>query len=237
MAKLDVVIPAVEVEVNGVKYRKVDREAKAGDIVRAKRNEFDIDAGAYYQVFNVDGEIGFYDDADDFRISPLKDESEDYEVYEKVTEQPKPARLKIGDYAKVIADNYEHRVGHIIQVTDYTNGTFDYEVKRITLGGTGYIAHKNIVCATEADVEAAKEEAARKAEEKKWAKIGRKVNEYKRGDIVQYRDGSEVVVVTSATERTVTVETAEFGICTEDFHTVKLIVPVEQRFDMQKEAA
>lgn len=92
MAKLNVVIPAVEVtvEVNGkaAKYRKVDRKAQAGDIVRALVHDSDIDKGAFYAVYaDSNGDLVFADNAGDERPYQLRHNSTMYEVYAPVTEQ------------------------------------------------------------------------------------------------------------------------------------------------------
>jgi hypothetical protein len=62
MAKLNVVIPAVDVMVNGQAYRKVDRKAQAGDIVKALSRSIDVDAGAYYTVEKDESRGPFYRD-------------------------------------------------------------------------------------------------------------------------------------------------------------------------------
>ncbi|OMC96241.1 hypothetical protein MKX34_24050 [Paenibacillus sp. FSL R5-0636] len=68
MTKLNVVIPAVNVmvEIDGsnVEFRKVDRKAQAGDIVKVTESGEDIEAGAFY---NVLGDYSFADGADDSR--------------------------------------------------------------------------------------------------------------------------------------------------------------------------
>jgi hypothetical protein len=87
MAKLSVVYPNVEVEVNGQKYRKVERKAQAGDIVKALTDRnIDVDKGAFYSVIDEGGETGFYDNDEDFRHTGLRLHPERFEVYEKVTE-------------------------------------------------------------------------------------------------------------------------------------------------------
>ncbi|QOT13693.1 hypothetical protein JNUCC32_31330 (plasmid) [Paenibacillus sp. JNUCC32] len=156
------------------------------------------------------------------------------EEYEEATKS-KPV-FSVGDYAKVIADNYEHRVGHIVQITKITDGpfdSFDYAVKRLTYGGNGYIHAKNIE-------KVSAEEVARIEEEAKWAAIGRKVGEIRKGDIVEVvnsRGGHAPVghigETVSAMDhngdiRVATVDRPSGSAC---WSKVKLIVPVEQRFD------
>jgi hypothetical protein len=62
MGKLNVVVPAVNVTVDGIEYRKVDRKAQAGDIVRIK------DAQGTVPV-NELGEVADYEDNDSFRVN------------------------------------------------------------------------------------------------------------------------------------------------------------------------
>lgn len=81
MAKLNVTIPAVDVIVNGVTYRKVDRKAQAGDIVKALERGADIEPGAFYNVISADT---FSDAANDGR--PLS--SWEHEVYAPVAAVP-----------------------------------------------------------------------------------------------------------------------------------------------------
>ncbi|MDE1454796.1 hypothetical protein PVN32_21860 [Bacillus paralicheniformis] len=85
-------------------------------------------------------------------------------------------------------------------------------------------------CATPDQLEPLTEEEA--AEIEKWAAIGRKVGEYKVGDIVQYlydREICEVVDITD--EGGVKVSTQSCGTCTENQASIELVTPVEARFD------
>ncbi len=81
------------------------------------------------------------------------------------------------------------------------------------------------------------EEAAeierKQAEEAKWAKIGRKVGEYKKGDVVRYDYGDNEIceVVDDTEEGRVGVQTKDYGVCREKPDNLRLITPVEARFD------
>ncbi|WP_127506863.1 hypothetical protein [Paenibacillus humicus] len=98
MAKLNVTVPAVDVTIDGAMYRKVDRSAQEGDVVRIT----DEDAGgrflvngAFYTVDSVDasGDPHITDEAgDDFDLCAWS-----FEVYEKVAEE---AKYKAGDIVK-----------------------------------------------------------------------------------------------------------------------------------------
>lgn len=92
MAKLNVVIPAVEVTVDGVTYRKVDRKAQAGDIVKALESDLDIDKGAFYgPVTCADtGCVEFTDNVGDQR----RRGSGSYEVFAPISE---PATVSSSD--------------------------------------------------------------------------------------------------------------------------------------------
>lgn len=191
---------------------------KDGDYVTVKLDDRD---GLNYPL-NVFGKNGGYCNADALRKVTR-------EEYEEAT-KPKPV-FNVGDYARVIRDNHEHRVGHIVQITEGSSRIFDFAVKRITYGGNGFIDAENIE-------KISAEEVARVEEEAKWAAIGRKVGEFKVGDIAQVTQFVGLLSVGTV---------GEVGeICGEQFrvntpertsvnwhsaHSAKLIVPVEQRFD------
>lgn len=119
MAKLN-----VEIEIEGVKYRKVDRKAAVGDVLKITDND-DYDyviEGAFYEVTRVDvaGDPHFEDeDGDDFDGGKVE-----YEVYEKNEESaqpPKPKRLTVGDYAKVVGPNdndHTYEIGSVIKIVE-----------------------------------------------------------------------------------------------------------------------
>ncbi|MGG4217539.1 hypothetical protein ABEW32_04815 [Paenibacillus jamilae] len=86
MAKLNVTVPAVDVEVNGVKYRKVvDRDAQVGDIIRYMDDESSyVTTGAFYEVTRIDefGDPQIVDnDGDEHDLC-----GEEFEVYAVVSE-------------------------------------------------------------------------------------------------------------------------------------------------------
>jgi ribosomal protein L21E len=93
MGKLNVVIPATNVIVEGVEYRKVEREAAVGDIVRIT-DEDALDSS--YVTHNGFYRVNRLDFADDPQIKDNDDDEFDlcgwtYEVYEKVTEETQTA--------------------------------------------------------------------------------------------------------------------------------------------------
>lgn len=71
----------------------------------------------------------------------------------------------------------------------------------------------------------------RVSEEDRWAAIGRKPGEFKKGDIVGYKSDGELGVVVHVGEYgEAEVKTINHGICTES-EDIELITPVEARFD------
>jgi hypothetical protein len=116
------------------------------------------------------------------------------------TEVAKPAPLKVGDYAKVVAD--ESKVaenGDVFEIT-HTNyvgcGTvFPYNGKRVTDGKVEQFYDREIIRATNEEVSKAKRQGELKAVAEKWSNIGRKPNEFKVGDAVRYKKAFTTVVV------------------------------------------
>jgi len=105
MANLNVVVPAVEVEVDGVKYRKVDRKAQAGDLVRELTDDIGTTVGAFYEVIERCGRACFYDDDEDLRTPTLS--APRFEVYEKLTPVAPEYRevkrdAKVGDRIRIV---------------------------------------------------------------------------------------------------------------------------------------
>lgn len=242
MAKLNVVIPSVDVEVDGVKYRKVERKAKSGDIVKALSSEWDITDGAFYAIYLDDCEdLAFLDDVEDERDLDDALRGYKYEVYEKVTEplatpsaptkyrevkrkanvgerikivapefaggkygkgtelmvtevfrgtqgiidhvkvsttnkvvldreyvvlEPvtemsaptKPERLKVGEYAKVIAEGTRMAsVGDIVKISEDDGSAIPFRIERLDGEYVGWKRERNVVRATDAEVASAKQ--------------------------------------------------------------------------------
>lgn len=131
MTKLNVVIPAVNVmvEIGGsnVEFRKVDRKAQAGDIVKALSDGADIDAGAFYRVAF---ESHFADNNGDDRPRSVWK----HEVYEKVSARYHEVKRKaaVGERIKIV--NAEFACGH------YGNGT-ELKVTAVARDVSGSIDH------------------------------------------------------------------------------------------------
>ncbi len=119
-----------------------------------------------------------------------------------------------------VSDNaYNHRRGTLIRIEGGD-----------CFRGSGFAAPDQLEILTE---EKAAEIERQQAEEAKWAKIGRKVGEYKNGDVVRYDYGDNEIceVVDDTEEGRVGVQTKEYGICREKPANLRLITPVEARFD------
>ncbi|WP_418041082.1 hypothetical protein [Paenibacillus xylanilyticus] len=126
MAKLNVVIPAVEVTVDvegkAVTYRKVDRKAQAGDIVKMLRNGLGISYGDY---FAIDADLKFLDNDGGTRSITHRVNAE-HEVYEKVAvSTPKYREVKrkanVGERIKIVAIHPESmKVGSVSVGEEFT---------------------------------------------------------------------------------------------------------------------
>ncbi|CAM2954214.1 hypothetical protein PASE110613_09365 [Paenibacillus sediminis] len=313
MAKLNVIIPSADVEVIGAdgertKYRKVERKAKAGDIVKALKSSIDIDKGAFYGPLYVKYGLGFDDNVGDSRGGQISNYASDYEVYEKVSETTSKyrevkrhakvgerikivdargnfdyedgdeftvtsvigtnggvmfidrageenwaaaseyvvlepvERLKVGEYAKKVSDAGAESVGTILKITKndrISDFGFIYATEDLNGQRGDIYALDQLIRATDEEVAAAKEEA-------RWASIGRKVNEFKRGDLVgiiantnsSVNGVGDIGEVTYIGSKNIRVDAGKgdrnnWSIPSE----VKLIVPVEQRFDLPKGGA
>ncbi|MEH7736881.1 hypothetical protein QPL77_14690 [Bacillus pumilus] len=172
-----------KVSYEGSEYERVEGDAKVGDLVLCTDVTWcDATEGAFYLSI-AKGPV-IVDDVDD----KYRYYSDVYTLFRK-----KPTRLKVGDYAKVV-DAADHRglaEGDFVRISedDESDIPFYCDVLSGELAKNSvWMREKKLVPATEAEVAAAKEAEAKRAIEAKWAKIGRKVGEYKKGDIVAYDD-------------------------------------------------
>ncbi|MFD1270662.1 hypothetical protein ACFQ3Y_24945 [Paenibacillus motobuensis] len=145
MAKLNVVIPSVDVEIDGVKYRKVDRDAKTGDVVRIIEDGYIcVEKGAFYPVedgskYGHPGVLSIVDSSGTFRWGKLS-EGEDWEVYEKVAElaaqqyREVKRRAEVGERIRIV-DVYEFEDGYAQGDEFIVNTTFGDGDVCVTAGG------------------------------------------------------------------------------------------------------
>jgi hypothetical protein len=229
---------------NGDNFRKVEgREPRVGDYVKFFEDNLDITAGKYYEIIDVDddGNPEFIDDDGNVHVYI----GEKFELFEKVGGE-KP--LKVGDYVvplksaddKYYVTNTGMKLGKVVKerAGDYR----DIKVEVIAhecdmgVGGIFPVESKYFRKATDEEVAQAKAEYKRKQAEQKWAKIGRKPGEFKKGDIVR------VVEYTGAHEIGEIVELAEDGAdeylgkdgnaFAGESEWFELIAPVESRVDI-----
>ncbi|MFV4885134.1 hypothetical protein RY279_06640 [Bacillus velezensis] len=168
----------------GPEYKRIDKsEAQDGDYIKfdeaPKRY---LTSGKYYEIDYVDLQGDPWitdDDGDEFDTQVLCDD--EFEVYRKVSAasveaEPKPERLKVGDYAKVV-DLGENRirfggsVGDIVKVADVRKT----QIRTVELDGGYYNGNpwaepSQLVRATDEEVAEAKDAAAR-AKFKRGAKV------------------------------------------------------------------
>ncbi|KMM63414.1 hypothetical protein ACH95_00870 [Bacillus glycinifermentans] len=219
------------------KYIRIDKsEAKAGDYVKfIETYDDDITKEKMYEIDQVDwlGDIYFTDDVGDENYASADDT---YAVYRKVSAasaeaEPKPERLKVGDYAKVVRNESGHyaEIDEIVLVKRDDKDFAPFHCEKLNGNEAGIFYEDELVRATDEEVAEAKRAAA---ERKKWAAIGREVDEYKRGDMVRYLDDREICeVVAVGEDGRVKVATQNHGNCTENQSSIELIAPVEARFD------
>ncbi|MFE4202107.1 hypothetical protein [Aneurinibacillus aneurinilyticus] len=162
-------------------------------------------------------------------------------------------RLKVGDYAVLLYPGEEgaykdtFTIGDVFEIKKISGRHLPYKVAHI--GETDesrfqWADTPELRRATPEEVAEAKrklvEEHAKKAEEAKWSAIGRKVGEYRAGDVVQIREYEygnivgHIGEIVEVQERSLQVK-GEWRnkMCTfsASDKSVNLIVPVEQRFD------
>jgi hypothetical protein len=170
--------------------------------------------------------------------------------FEEGETQIPEAELKVGDYGKIIKAKHGDDLGKIviIDVIDEDDYGIPYRVSDAVTGeNLGWYSRDKIVKATEEEIAQFKAEAEHKREEIRWAKIGRKPGEFKKGDIVRYtpytgrtchglKDYPGIITeVDDVSGGFIYVKKPEFvkseyGTASDE-RELELIVPVEQRFD------
>lgn len=175
-----------KVAYEGAEYERVEGEAEVGDLVLNGRTHPDLTADGFYEVIREEetGWVSVKDDIGDYHSRVLG-------ITKTAVFRKKPARLKVGDYAKVVVKVEIATAGDIVKISNDDRGNIPFTCDVITGKGTGawfYARESELVLATEAEVAVAIGAEAKRSIEAKWAKIGREVDEYKAGDIVAYDD-------------------------------------------------
>ncbi|MCA0117398.1 hypothetical protein [Bacillus sp. RSS_NA_20] len=229
-----------KVSYEGSEYERVEGGAKVGDIIRlTEEAHHDVTPGGFYTVREVRGaRVRITDDVNE----PHHWDEEYYDIFRK-----KHTRLKVGDYAKVVDDSGQDAVtkGDFVKITEDDETTLPFKCDVVigkSAGGYVWARESELVLATEAEVAAAKEAEAKRSIEAKWAKIGRKVDEYKVGDIVAYDDpnwfkneGVGKVVEDIDVDGDIRIDAVDHRGSRELYYLstekLTLITPVEARFD------
>ncbi|MGF9973608.1 hypothetical protein ABEX76_12030 [Bacillus velezensis] len=158
-------------------YKRIDAdEAKVGDFVKFDDPPHFLTDEEYYEIVHIDSygdPIVIDDDRDEYDAS-----NRHFEVYRKVSAasveaEPKPERLKVGDYAKVVNATDCHRFtdGDIVEIIGNRFGSPYNELsRRLTDGKNQYVPKRQLVRATDEEVAEAKDAAAR-SKFKKGAKV------------------------------------------------------------------
>ncbi len=182
MAKLNVTIPANEVVIEGATYRKVDRAAAAGDVVKITEEDAH-DSGAL--TFDAFYRVERMDSAHDPQIiDNYGDEMDlcgwEFEVYEKVSEPVR--RLTVGDYVKVTDDktSWGHTregvtVGEIREIVFVDSSDCPFRAERLDGTGRVWFREDALVLATEAEVAEAKRKIAQTSDPRSQFAKGDKV--------------------------------------------------------------
>ncbi|WP_440615047.1 hypothetical protein [Bacillus subtilis] len=214
-------------------YKRIGKsEAQAGDYVKfIETDDSSLTVGKMYVIKEIDydGDPLITDDDDDENWAGT---GEEFEIYRKVNAasveaEPKPERLKVGDYAKVVGNsNSFSETGSIVKITVDDGSECPFKITFLNGEYAGWHREESLVRATDEEVAEAKRAA-------KWAEIGREVGEYKVGDVVRYDHGDNEIceVVDDTEDGRVGVQTKDYGICREKPDTLRLITPVEARFD------
>lgn len=252
-----------KVAYDGAEYARVELPFREGDIVQCFEDDEYLLDGEFYLVRN-DGDLYIEDeDNDDERYRGENDS--DFVPFRKITAQtsptlesrveslegrvgaleeaPKSDRLTVGDYAKVIERASFHcaEIGDIVEIVVDERDEQPYRCEHISGNDAGWFRENELVRATDEEVAQAKVEAERKQVEAKWAEIGRKPNEYKKGDIVRVTGkvgGHDVGTLGELVSGSHFVFPQKFGVLANGntkSHTscFELITPVEARFDRE----
>lgn len=159
------------------KYVRIDKsEAKAGDFVKfPNATSSYLTSDKYYEIYRVDGcgDPQIYDDDGD----SYDTYGFDFEVYRKVSAaEPKPERLKVGDYARVVTDRTSHaKRDDVVKIIDDDKSVVPFLAVHLNGGNAGWFNESQLVHATDEEVAEAKDAAARA--------------KFKKGDKVRLKSG------------------------------------------------
>ncbi len=236
------------IEFEGEKYRKVDREAREGDVIILSQKQADkttfVTAGTPYKVFVCGNTVAFVNDRGhtyDVYYRGFGRTPETVDVYEPIAASKPKYEPKVGDIVVITGDSeiahVENEIGDIGKITKVDND----ETAKVHVAGKrnefNYVGFEDMRPATAEEIaqyeKAVADAEKRKAEEVKWAKLGRKVDEYKKGDIISYEYKAPIryFIVTRIDGDRVYFNSRHFGNSEEympkNHPSIKLVAPVE----------
>lgn len=230
------------IEFEGATYRKVDREAREGDVVTyASPSNSYVTKGKPYKVLSTDHGLRILDEDGD-KLGVYNEWSRTHEtvdVYEPI-EQAKYVPQE-GDIVVITGNTNmsRNKVGDIGKVSDVSHVNFAVDVpqkpKAPNVNGNKHEAYE-VRKATPAEVEKY-EQAVKNAEiAEKWAKIGRKPNEFKKGDVVHAKrpnyEGIGAVEDIGSSGYGVRFSNGDYkGFFSDEEGSLELVAPVESLFN------
>lgn len=230
------------VSYNGIEYVKVDGPAQAGDLAlrHPSVNNLDITAGCFYEVAKAyEDKVRISDDVDE--LAARKQSM--FSFFRKEVEKYTAPKLKVGDYVRITGNDvngslgdHGFKIGEVVRVRALPEDlTHKDRIMGENLDGGkyGYVYINDFVKASSEEVAEAKRAA-------KWAKLGRKPNEFKQGDIVRVistglpdlRKG-ELGIVGEVDDDIFRVCGRLSSVDWVDADEVELVAPAESRVDVE----
>lgn len=200
-----------KVSYDGAEYALVDEKAVAGDLIQMTNHAYyDVTSGEFYKVerINARDKIVMYDDVNDshtwrrksemvrvFRkisaqtpTSTIEERVEELEAEvaklkaqqteETIVKAESKPKLKAGDFVKITRKRSWYTPGKLYEVITDIDGELAINDDWNDENGAPLRAGEYVLVSAE--------EVAKHRESEKWSKIGRKVNEYKVGDIIEW---------------------------------------------------
>ncbi|MED1742047.1 hypothetical protein P4U97_21555 [Bacillus swezeyi] len=166
-----------KVAYDGAEYERVEGTprsvGRAGDLLLNGYDRPDLELDAFYKIVNKSGYgTTIYDEVEDSHGSALIEGS----VFRKVSvasveAEPKPERLKVGDYAKVISGLHSQaKHDDIVKIIDDDKSVIPFQAMHLDGVFAGWFIECELVRATDEEVAEAKGATAR-AKFKKGAKV------------------------------------------------------------------
>lgn len=176
-----------KVSYDGAEYALVKGFGKIGDLVQCNRVHAFFTKGEFYEVTEISEEGEWVHAIDDEYDRYHLDVVKSAKLFRKVSAQTAPTiekmseskpELKSGDFVRFEKDRLGITANKIYEIVD--NKTYGLGV--VDDNDMFDVGHKR---GDKYEILSA-EEVAKHRESEKWAKIGRKPNEYRKGDIISY---------------------------------------------------